>query len=259
MRKRLRVSCRLYVDHPHLLPRLRAHTASLTTQQGDIHCPLFLRFSGPDRPRASPFSAIWRGKNARLTRAPLRLPRASFSAQRRHIHCAPLTPTLHRVLLSVSPIRPCISLLSAIWRRRSSAPAPAPAPAADIRLSEPAPVTVKKSILLLPDIIIQESSQGIQDPDNSTGTDTTVRRCREMLGVPLVDWRGRLDEDELARYYPQEHANEQFARRLQSMVRSKTRSAAARRRDHARRRRQTAPTTAPTSPTISLIASRTRI
>ncbi len=119
MRKRLRVSCRLYVDHPHLLPRLRAHTASLTTQQGDIHCPLFLWFSGPDRPRASPFSAIWRGKNARLTRAPLRLPRASFSAQRRHIHCAPLTPTLHRVLLSVSPIRPCISLLSAIWRRRS--------------------------------------------------------------------------------------------------------------------------------------------
>ncbi len=135
----------------------------------------------------------------------------------------------------------------------------APAPAADIRLSKPAPDTTKKSILLLPDIIIQESSQGVWDLDSSTGTDMTVTRRGEMLGVPLVDWRGRLDEDELARYQPQEHANEQFARRLQSMVRSKTRSAAARRRDHARRRRQTAPTTAPTSPTISLIASRTRI
>jgi hypothetical protein len=137
--------------------------------------------------------------------------------------------------------------------------APAPAPAADIGLSEPAPDTAKKSILLLPDIIIQEYSQGVQDLDSSTGTDTTVTRRGEMLGVPLVDWRGRLDEDELVRYYPQEHANEQFACRLQSMVRSKTRSAAARRRDHTRRRRQAAPTTAPTSPTISLISSRTRI
>src|SRR5258708_6418665 len=58
--------------------------------------------------------------------------------------------------------------------------APAPAPGADIRLSEPAPDTTKKSILLLPDIIIQESSQGVWDLDSSTGTDMTVTRRGEM-------------------------------------------------------------------------------
>jgi hypothetical protein len=50
--------------------------------------------------------------------------------------------------------------------------------------------------------------------ETSTDTDTMMVSSGEMLGVPLVDWRGRLDEDELSRYYPKEHAKEQFAHRL---------------------------------------------
>jgi hypothetical protein len=116
-------------------------------------------------------------------------------------------------------------------------PAPAPAPAADSNHPVKENVKVK---FVLSDIVVQETGKGVSDPETGTGADMTLTSSGEMLGVPLVDWRGRLDEDELSRYYPKEHAKEQFAHRLRSMVRSGSRSAAARRRDHARRRRQTA-------------------
>jgi hypothetical protein len=115
-------------------------------------------------------------------------------------------------------------------------------------------------MFVLSEILAQETGQGIRDPETGTGADTTMTSSGKMLGVPLVNWRGRLDEDELARYYPKEHAKEQFMHRLHSMARSGNRSAAARRRDHARRRRQTATTATAitTSPSISLIVSHTR-
>jgi hypothetical protein len=136
-------------------------------------------------------------------------------------------------------------------------PAPAPAPAAD-----PNPDAVKENVKLkfvVSDIIVQETGQGVRDPETGTGADTTMTSSGEMLVVPLVDWRGRLDEDELSRYYPKEHAKAQFAHRLRSMVRSESRSAAARRRDHARRGRQTATTATATTtpPSIALIVSHT--
>ncbi|KAN0120835.1 hypothetical protein V8E52_004104 [Russula decolorans] len=150
--------------------------------------------------------------------------------------------------ISITPI--------SILKAPTSPPqAPAPAPAAD-----PKPDVVKenrKVMFVVSEILAQETGQSICDPETGTGADTAMMSSREMLGVPLVDWRGRLDGDELARYYPKEHAKEQFVRRLHSMVRSGNRSAAARRRDYARRRRQTATATT-TSPSISLIVSHTR-
>jgi hypothetical protein len=134
-------------------------------------------------------------------------------------------------------------------------PAPAPAPAADTN-----PGAVKKNtkvMFVLSEILAQEAGQGDRDGETGTGADTTMTSNGEMLGVPLVDWRGRLDEDGLSRYYPNEHAKEQLAHRLRSIVRSGSRSAAARRRDHARRRRQTA-TTATATATPPSIVSRTR-
>ena len=135
MRKFLRVFCQLYADHPRPLPCLRA-----------------LLFASPDRPRRSPFSAIWRGRNARLTRAPPRIPRASFSVQQGHVRF-PLLKVYsgHRLRLCTSPssvirrkrnarrilrvpraflsnrtrlltslVPPCTSLFSAIRKRRNA-------------------------------------------------------------------------------------------------------------------------------------------
>ncbi|KAF8494326.1 hypothetical protein F5888DRAFT_651601 [Russula emetica] len=145
-----------------------------------------------------------------------------------------------------------------ILKKAPPPPPPAPAPAAD-----PNPDAVKENMkvkFVLSDIVVQETDQGVRDPETGTGADKTLTSSGEMLSVPLVDWRGRLDEDELARYYPKEHSKEQFVHRLRSMVRSGNRSAAARRRDHARRRRQTATTTTTppaTPPSIALIVSHT--
>jgi hypothetical protein len=116
-------------------------------------------------------------------------------------------------------------------------------------------------MLVLSDILVQETGEGVCDPEIGKDADTTMASSGELLCVPLVDWRGRMDEDELPRYYPKEHAKEQFVHRLRSMVRSENRQAAARRRDHARQRRQTA-TTAPaitTPPSIALTVSHTRL
>ncbi|KAI0277788.1 hypothetical protein BGY98DRAFT_1176901 [Russula aff. rugulosa BPL654] len=135
--------------------------------------------------------------------------------------------------------------------------APAPAPVTDSN-----PDAVKENVkvkFVLFDIVVQETGQGVRDPETGRGADTTMMNSGEMLSIPLVDWRGRLDEDELSRYYPREHAKEQFVHRLRSMVRSGNRSAAARRRDRARRRGQTATGPAITTPpSIALIVSHTR-
>lgn len=140
--------------------------------------------------------------------------------------------------ISITPI----SILKA--PTPSSPQTPAPVPAVD-----PNPDAIKENVrvkFLLSDIV-EETGQAVRDAETGTGSDTPIKSTGEMLGVPLVDWRGRLDEDELARYYPKDHAKEQFANRLRSMVRSGSRSAAARRRDQARRRRQTAPTATTTA------------
>jgi len=143
-----------------------------------------------------------------------------------------------------------ISILKAP-KRPAQTHVPAPAPAAD----KPAHDTVKdiKVKFVLPDIVVDEAGQGVRDPETSTDTDTTITNRGELLGVPLVDWRGRLDEDSVARYYPKEHVNEEFIRRLHSMVRSGSRSAAARRRDVARRRRQIANLTTSANTPLSIV------
>ena len=132
------------------------------------------------------------------------------------------------------------------------APTPSPQTPAPVPAVDPNPDAVKENVkvkFLLSDII-EETEQGVRDTETGTGGDTPIKSSGEMLGVPLVDWRGRLEEDELARYYPKDHAKEQFAHRLRSMVRSGSRSAAARRRDQARRRGQTATTATTTTTAI---------
>jgi hypothetical protein len=142
---------------------------------------------------------------------------------------------------------PAISILNA--------PTPPPQIPASTPVTAPDPDAIKGNTgveLVLNVILDQETDQGVCDSEITKGTDTTMASSGELLSVPLVDWRGRLDEDELIKYYPKEHAQEQFVQRLRSMVRSGNRQAAARRRDQARQRRQAA-TTAPATTTSSII------
>jgi hypothetical protein len=142
--------------------------------------------------------------------------------------------------------------------------APAPAPAADTKLNKPA-VDVKapnvEVNVLLPKIVIHQivlgEAGGVHNPETRTDTDTTSRG--EMLGVPAVSSRSRLRQNDLARYYPKELA-EQIVRRHGITVRSGNRVAAARRREDPRQFRQaTTPTATPTltpTPSVALMVSR---
>ena len=79
-----------------------------------------------------------------------------------------------------------------------------------------------------------------------------------MLDVPAVNGRGRLHEDDFARFYPREHTADQIMRRLRNMVRSGNRQAAANRRERARVRRQAAAgATTTTTPTPTVIPAST--
>ena len=152
------------------------------------------------------------------------------------------TKSIRNVLAAaLAPKRVSIMPISIL--KAPTPPAPAPAPTVD-----PSPDAVKEKPS---DIVVQETKEGVRDPETSTCADATLTSNGEMLRVPLVDWRGGLDEDEPVRYYPKEYAKGLFVNTLRSMVRSGNRSAAARRRDHTRRRslRRTAATaTATTTP-----------
>ena len=116
-----------------------------------------------------------------------------------------------------------------------------------------------KGKVLLPEVVVYgpvscepQAKTDVHFSGTAIGTDTTG--YEGILGVPAVNSRGRLDENDLARYYPKEHAAEQIVRRLRSMVRSGSRLAAARRRERTRQGGQNA--TTPFSSDL-LIASRT--
>jgi hypothetical protein len=116
-----------------------------------------------------------------------------------------------------------------------------------------------KGKVLLPEVVVYgpvscepQAKTDVHFSGTDIGTDTTG--YEEILGVPAVNSRSKLDENDLARYYPKEHAAEQIVRRLRSMVRSGSRLAAARRRERARQGGQIA--TTPFSSDL-LIASRT--
>ena len=59
----------------------------------------------------------------------------------------------------------------------------------------------------------------------------------ELLDVPTVDWRGKLYEEDIARFYPKKHAAEQTVRRPRKMMRSGSRQATTPRKERARKRR----------------------
>ena len=102
--------------------------------------------------------------------------------------------------------------------------------------------------VLLPEVVVHgpisyeaQAKTGVHYLGTGMGTDTTSHG--EILGVPVVNSRSRLQEDDLARYYPKEHAAEQIVRRLRSMVRNGSRLAAAQRREPARQWGETTTTT----------------
>ena len=105
-----------------------------------------------------------------------------------------------------------------------------------------------KAKVLLPEVVVHgpvsyeaQVKTGGHYLGTGMGADTTSHG--EILGVPVVNSRSRLQENDLARYYPKEHAAEQIVRRLRSMVRSGSRLAAAQRGERARQWGQTATTT----------------
>ena len=163
------------------------------------------------------------------------------------------------------PITAPISILKAFRPApRTLAPALALAPAADVKLSKPATDAVKEvqrkaqSVKSpFPEIVVHDESilceaqanTGVLDP--GTGTGAGMMSHRQMLDVPDVDSRSRLRRNDLARYYPKEHAAEQTAR-------SRRLAAARRRREWARQREQTAITVSTPTPPVVSILSRTR-
>ena len=98
--------------------------------------------------------------------------------------------------------------------------------------------------VLVPAVVVHEpvsyeaeANTGVHHLGTDTDKDTTSDG--EILGVPAVNSRGRLHDNDVARYYPKDRESEQIVLRFQSIVRSGRRQAAARRREHARRCRQT--------------------
>jgi hypothetical protein len=147
----------------------------------------------------------------------------------------------------------------------AQAQAQAPASAAGIKLSKPAADAVKlegkaqneEAKLLLPRIVVHEPVSWAKTGVHHLGTGTdpgTTKNHGEMLGIPVVTGRSRLHENDLARYYPKEHAAEQLMRRRRLMARSGNRAGAARRREQARPSRQTATSTS--TPSVALMVSR---
>jgi len=181
-----------------------------------------------------------------------------------HPHSTQGTKSIQKLVAALALKQaPTITITPISILKASTPPAQTPAPTPALAADKPVHDAVKdnKVKFVLPDVVIDETGQDVRYPETGMDTDTTVTSRGELLGVPLVDWRGRLEEDSLARYYPKEHPKEQFVRRLHSMVRSGSRSAAARRRDQARRRRQIAntATAASTPPSTAPIVGRTRL
>lgn len=106
----------------------------------------------------------------------------------------------------------------------------------------------------LPKVIVHEpvwwdSWTDVHHPGTSYG---------EMLDVPPVNWRGKLDFDDLVRFYPKERSAEQTLRKLRCLERSKTnRRSAARRHGGSRQKAEMARSqAAPTALSRSTSAAR---
>jgi hypothetical protein len=97
---------------------------------------------------------------------------------------------------------------------------------------------LKEKVKPLPKIVIHEPSTWdvwIDAPEVGTSHG-------QLLDVPEVNERGKLYEEDLARFYPGEHAADQYARRLRKMLRS------ARRKERARKRRRVAAAASSSTP-----------
>jgi hypothetical protein len=89
--------------------------------------------------------------------------------------------------------------------------------------------------------------------DQWTDVDHPGTSYGEMLDVPPVNWRGKLNVEDLVRFYPKERSAEQTMRRLRQLERNKStsRRSAARRHGYSQKgkkaRSQATPTTPPRS------------
>jgi hypothetical protein len=130
-------------------------------------------------------------------------------------------------------------------------PTPSPAPSTAKRAAETAKGERTQKAKPLPEIVVHEPDSwdvwtDVRQPGTSHG---------ELLDVPAINGRGKLHDDDFARFYPSEHAAESVMRRLRKMVRSGSRQAAARRREQARLRKQAAAPAASAFPTITVIVT----
>ncbi|KAF8487041.1 hypothetical protein DFH94DRAFT_11799 [Russula ochroleuca] len=202
--------------------------------------------------RSSPHITIFSNPEREKQRA---MPRSTQSTQSEQKDVSAAVPASMRV-----PTTTPISILKA------PVPAPQPpTPAADIKLSKPALDSKEQNVIvnvLLPRIVVHESEscEAMAKTDvHYPGTGTDWTNHGEMPGAPVVNSRSRLRQNYFARrYYPMELAAEKVVRRLGLMVRSGSRVATARRREHPRQYNQTATATATATTAAALIVSRAR-
>lgn len=105
----------------------------------------------------------------------------------------------------------------------------------------------------LPKVIVHEPVWW----DNWTDVHHPGTSYGEMLDVPPVNWRGKMDVDDLVRFYPKERSAEQTMRRLRCLERSKTSRRSAARRHGGSRQKAGKASSQATPATLSRSASAT--
>ncbi|KAN0141997.1 hypothetical protein V8E53_000459 [Lactarius tabidus] len=188
--------------------------------------------------------------------------------------CQPLAPAPPPVKILMNPKRQAaIARAGAQAPPQNTSPAPTPAPRPRssahvsfafvvpedhsphrrgcIRTALSAPRTGfrPERMMRTPKVVIHEPVWW----DQWTDVDHPGTSYGEMLDVPPVNWRGKLNVEDLVRFYPKERSAEQTMRRLRQLERNKTtsRRSAARRHGYSQKgkkaRSQATPTTPPRS------------
>ncbi|KAF8264741.1 hypothetical protein EI94DRAFT_1737753 [Lactarius quietus] len=169
----------------------------------------------PKRQAANPQARGTQASSSPASAAPVPAPKARSAA---HVSFAVVVPADH------SP------------RRRGVGRTAPPAPGTGFR---------PERMVRLPTVIIHEPVWW----DNWTDVDHPRTSYGEMLDVPHVNWRGKMDVDDLVRFYPKERSAEQMLRKLRCLERSRTNRHSAAARRHGRSGQKAAKACSRTTPT----------
>jgi hypothetical protein len=105
----------------------------------------------------------------------------------------------------------------------------------------------------LPKVIIHEPVWW----DQGTGVDHPGTSYGKMLNVPLLNWRGKMDAEDLVRFYPKEWDADQAMLRMRQLERRKNRRSAARLHGCSQKAKEARSQATPTTPTRSASATPT--